>query len=185
MTRRQISMSFNNFTTDIIEPELGTLQGSPLSLILLALVTNPILRLAESWDDTDLTLYVDDGNLFTSGPTYQATADKLTKAAQQVFSWLQDSGFSIDADKCEFMFFHPRITHEVTYSSPLATITLHFPDSSQVAIKPATSIHYLGVFFTSHLDWMTHVKIMSTCARSIIKGLGVLDNSIRGFRLIN
>ena len=47
------------------------------------------------------------------------------------------------------------------------------------------SIHYLGVFFTPCLDWTTHVKTMSTRARSIIKGLGVLGNSIRGFRLIN
>ena len=83
------------------------------------------------------------------------------------------------------MFFHPRITRPATFGSPLATITLTLPDSSQIAIKLATSIHYLGVFFTPCLDWTTHVKTMSTQARSIIKGLGVLGNSIRGFRLIN
>ena len=110
MSRQQVSMSFNNFTTEPLEPELGMPQGSPLSPILSALVTGPILRLAESWNDTNLTLYVDNGNLFASSPTYQGTADKLTKAAQQVFLWLQQSGFSIDVDKCEFMFFHPRIT---------------------------------------------------------------------------
>ena len=178
-------MSFNNHTTDTLELELGMPQGSPLSLILSALVTGPILCLAESWDDTNLTLYVDDGNIFASGPTYNATADKLAKAAQQVFSWLQDSGFSVNTDKCKLMFFHPQITCNITYGTPLATVTLQFPDTSQVAIKPASSIRYLGVFFTPCLNWMVHVKTMSTYAQSIIKGLGILGNSIRGFHLIN
>jgi hypothetical protein len=110
MTHQQVSMSFNNHKTDTLEPELGTPQGSPLSPILSALTTGPILRLAESWNDTNLTLYVDDSNIFASGPTYNATADKLSRAAQQVFSWLRDSGFSIDMNKCEMMFFHPQIT---------------------------------------------------------------------------
>ena len=28
----------------------------------------------------------------------------------EIFSWLRDSGFSIDMNKCEMMFFHPQIT---------------------------------------------------------------------------
>ena len=51
-------------------------------------------------------------------------------------------------------------------------------------IKPSLTLRYLGVFFTPRLDWTTHVKTMSTHARSIVKGLGVLGNSIRGFHLI-
>ena len=185
MTRRQVFMSFNNHTTDTLEPELGTPQGSPLSPILSALVTGPILHLADTWDDTDLTLYVDDGNIFASSPTYQVTADKLALAAQKVFLWLQDSRFSIDTDKCELMFFRPRITRPATFRLPPTTVTLTLSDTSTVSITPATCIRYLGVFFTPHLDWTTHVQTMSTRARSIIKGLGVLGNSIRGFRLMN
>ena len=43
ISRRDIKMAFNNFTTDTIYPDLGTPQGSPLSPILSALVTSPIL----------------------------------------------------------------------------------------------------------------------------------------------
>jgi hypothetical protein len=178
-------MSFNNHTTDTLEPELGMPQGSPLSPILSALVTSPILRLADTWDDADLTLYVDDGNIFASSPTYQGTADKLAQAARQVFLWLRDSGFSIDTEKCKLMFFHPHITHPATFGIPPTSIPLTLPDASTVSITPVTCIWYLGVFFTPHLDWTTHVKTMSTRAQSIIKGLGVLGNSIRGFRLVN
>ena len=134
MSRRQVTMTFNNFTAEPIKPKLGMPQGSPLSPILSALVTGPILRLAEAWEDTDLTLYVDDGNLFAFSPTYQGTADKLTKAARQVFLWLQQAGFSIDADKCEFMFFHPRITCPATFGTPPATITVTLPDRSAITV---------------------------------------------------
>ena len=187
MTRREITMSFNNHCTNNIHPELETPQGSPLSPILSALVTGPILRLAEAWEDTDLTLYVDDENIFASSPTYHATADKLTKAARHVFSWLRDSGFSVDQDKCEVMFFHLKLTpkHKVRYGSPPRTIKLQLPDNTKITIKPTSTLRYLGVFFTPHLNWTTHVKIMSTHAQSIVKGLGVLGNSIRGFHLVS
>ena len=155
-------MTFNNHTTETLKPDLGMPQGSPLSLILSALATRPILRLTELWDDTDLTLYVDDGNIFASGPTYHATANKLARAAQQVFTWLHDSGFSIDTEICELMFFHPRITCAATYGITPTTVTLQLPDATQIAIKPSMSIRYLGVFFTPWLDWTIHVKTMST-----------------------
>ena len=187
MTRREVMMSFNNHRTDPLSPDLGTPQGSPLSPILSALITGPILRLAETWDDTDLTLYVDDGNIFASSPTYEGTAAKLTKAANQVFSWLHQSGFTIDREKCEVMFFTPKRTpkHETRHGVPPKTITLHLPDDTDVRITPACSLRYLGVIFTPRLNWSAHVKTMSTRARSIMKGLGVLGNSIRGFNLIS
>ena len=187
MTRHEITMAFNNYRADTISPDLGTPQGSPLSPILSALVTGPILRLADTWDDTDLSLYVDDGNIFASSPTYQGTAMKLTRAANQVFSWLHQSGFSIDRDKCEVMFFHPKTTknHVTRHGVPPTTINLHLPDSTDISVKPACSLRYLGVIFTPRLNWTAHVKTMSTRARSIVKGLGVLGNSIRGFHLVS
>ena len=142
MMCQEITMSFNNHHTDNIHPELGTPQGSPLSPILSALVTGPILCLAKAWEDTDLTLYVNDGNIFASSPTYNATADKLTKAAHYVFSWLRDSGFSVNQDKCEVMFFHPKMTpkHKVRHGSPPRTIKLQLPDNTEITIKPASSL---------------------------------------------
>ena len=166
MSHRDITMAFNNYMMDMIYPDLGTPQGSPLSPILSALVTSPILRLADAWEDTDLTLYVDDGNIFASSPTYNATAAKLTKAAQQVFSWLHDSGFSVDNDKCEVMFFHPKkmAKHEVRHGLPPPKVNIWLPDGSDISIKPSSTLRYLGVLFTPRLDWTTHVKTMSTRA---------------------
>lgn len=162
MTCRKITMSFNNHMTDPLEPDPGTPQGSPLSPILSALVMGPILWLAETWVDSDLTLYVDNGSIFASGPTYKATTEKLTRAASCVFTWLRNSGFSVDADKCEMMFFHPWTTWDNLHRTPPMTITVQLTEDTTTTIKPATSICYLGMFFTPHLNWTTHVQIMST-----------------------
>ena len=185
MSQRMVTMEFNNHTMDPLHPNLGTLQGSPLSPILSALVTGPILRLAELWDDSDLTLYVDDGSIFASGPTYNATADKLSKAVTKAFSWLHDSGFQIDAEKCEVMFFHPRSHMKKFYRTPPPRLEIPIEGQDMITVTPATSLRYLGVFFTPKLNWMTHVQIMSTRVLSLVKGLGVLGNSIRGFCMVN
>lgn len=150
MTHHEVTMSFNNFITNPLQPKLGTPQGSPLSPILSALVTRPILHLAESWEDTDLTLYVNDGNIFASRPTYNSTVAKLSQVAQHFFSWLKKSGFLIDKDKYEVMFFHPRVTRtsSIKYGTAPSAITLQLPDNSHISIKLTTSIQYLGVFFT-------------------------------------
>ena len=152
MSCRELTISFNNFMTDTIHPDLGTPQSSPLSPILSALVTGPILCLAETWDDSDLTLYVDDGNIFAFSPTYDAMAAKLIKAANLMFTWLQESGFSIDKDKCEMMFFHPRrmAKHEVRHGIPPKHLNLRLPDGTDITIKPSHSIRYLGVFSSHH-----------------------------------
>jgi hypothetical protein len=108
MEQCTLSMTFNNFTSDIIHPDTGTLQGSPLSPILSALITSPILHLAQQWIDKDLTLYVDDSCIFASGPTFLSTANKLTSAANEIFQWLSSFGLSVDEDKCKVMFFRPQ-----------------------------------------------------------------------------
>ena len=84
------------------------------------------------------------------------------------------------------MFFHPKLTakHEVRHGLPPTKLHLQLPNNTDITIKPASSIRYLGVFFTPRLNWTTHVKTMSTWARSIVKGLSVLGNSIRGFHLV-
>lgn len=115
-------MAFNNHMMDPLTSDLGMPQGSPLSPILSVLVTGPILHLAESWEDSNLTLYVDNGSIFASGPTYNATVSKLITAANCVFTWLRDSGFTINADKCEAMFFQPRSRTKTLYGTPPSNI---------------------------------------------------------------
>ena len=52
-------------------------------------------------------------------------------------------------------------------------------------VKAATRLRYLGFFLTPTLDWNPHVSIMAMRARSTIRGLTILGNSIRGLDLVH
>jgi Reverse transcriptase (RNA-dependent DNA polymerase) len=85
MSNRENFISFNDFTSSSFRPNVGTPQGSPLSPILSALYTAPIL--AESnQNNKELSLYVDDGAIFASGPTYITAASKACDMASHLIT---------------------------------------------------------------------------------------------------
>lgn len=178
-------MTFNGYTLDTVAPDLGTPQGSPLSPILSALFTAPLLRLAETWSDADLTLYVDDGCIFVSGPMFHSAAAKIHSARDKMFQWLHTFRLSVDDNKCKMMFFRPHRHNPLRFGKMVSSVALETSPGHVISITLATSLCYLGIFFTPKLDWSIHVKIMATRVLSTIKALGVLGNSIRGFWLLD
>jgi len=47
------------------------------------------------------------------------------------------------------------------------------------------SLRYLGTFITDTLDWSLHMKTMANCAKSTIRGISILGNSVRGLNFLH
>ena len=147
--------------------------------------TIPLLRLAERWKWSTLSMYMDDGNITTTGPTHLTSCDGVVTAFSLVSDWLKRSGLRTDPDKTEFIsFFNPSRSRN-NFGRPPDNIVLQDASNGTLSVPRSTSVRYLGIFFDYKLSWNLHVKTMTCRAHSTIRALQVLGNSIRGLDLAN
>ena len=184
LTDRRVSLSFNGDTLDTLTLDHSTPQGSPLSPILSAIYTLPLLWLAEAWAFSSLAFYVDDGNILATGSTFEAATTCCASRFHTVVTWLNQNGLTIDADKTEYITFGPRRSPELI-GSPYHGVRLKVPSGRVLSVHRSHTVQYLGVFITKKFDWRPHIKIMAAHARSTIRTLHVLSNSVWGLDFAN
>jgi hypothetical protein len=101
---RTVQLHFNGFTSEDIDLELGTPQGSPVSLVLSIIYMFPLL-LARCWKDMSFLMFVDDGNILTCAPTYSSLEWKLRNFYMECHIWCLRAGLKIEPEKIEIIFF--------------------------------------------------------------------------------
>jgi len=185
LTDRRITLTFNGEPLPEVTLNHGTPQGSPMSPILSALYILPLLRLAESWCFRSLSTYVDDGAILATGASHGAIIDKCADGFYRVVNWLMRNGLKIDPDKTEFITFQPSRADPNCLGSVRSHIDLQIPGGGSLRVRRSTSVRYLGVFIDKCFRWKTHASIMAARARSSLRGMHVLGNSVRGIDFHN
>jgi hypothetical protein len=122
-------------------------------------------------------MYVDDGLLFACGTGFTEVTTRLCLAYRTCWDWLHSSGLAIEPDKTEVIFF---TNSHVRHQRP-SHIWLADPSRAlEYRVEASNTVRYLGIFFDHQLNWKDHVHIMTNRARSTVKALQILGNSIRG-----
>ena len=102
----------NGKVSILLEVECGTVQGSILGPILLALFTSPLGDIMQG-----LISYADDNYLITSSANLECCIQTSQDNTSQMIKWLNDSGLMINMDKTVICIFHKSDT-----TSPVLTI---------------------------------------------------------------
>ena len=109
LTDRRICLTFNGFTEDAAIISHSTPQGSPLSPILSAIYTSPLLKLVNRmWVHRGLQTYVDDRAIIATHVTHKGAIKEAAQGMEEVTSWLARNGLKTDPDKTEFLLFYKR-----------------------------------------------------------------------------
>jgi len=112
-------------------------------------------------------------------------ATKLAIAGYEIaLDWLHTNGLEADPSKTELMTFVCQRQPEKTGGN---TLRAQYSNKSN-ALNRITTVKwlcYLGVYITEDLKWKQHVNIMTNRARSTIRGINILSNSVQGLDYMN
>jgi len=83
----------------------------------------PLLKyINRTWLWHSLNLYVDDGSIFATGPTYRTAIKAAAAGLEDILGWLKRNGLRTDLDKTEFMIFKYR--HSPNFGPLISNITI-------------------------------------------------------------
>ena len=179
LSDRQVRIQVNTFLSDAVPLSHGIPQGSPISPILSAIYTAPLLFSLQQTVGRDVYMYVDDGAIITTGRTRRHAAALAAQGLEHVTGWLARNGLRIAPEKTEFMSFVPPHWSTDLFGQPFTSLDLRTPHS-EFSVPVSHTVRYLGIFLDDRLSWSHHISTLATRTRSTVLTLGVLGNSIRG-----
>src|SRR5258707_14060874 len=98
---------------------------------------------------------------------------------REAHKWLTTRGLKLDQVKNKLIHFTRSTRGRHAGDGPSIIIPTNTPDKLKT-VKPAKSIHYLGVWLDSQLNFNEHIQKTTSKALTATHALRILGNSIRG-----
>jgi hypothetical protein len=155
LTHRAFTVTISGISSLPKYPEAGLPQGAVLSPILFAICTADFPRIPH----INTALFADDTAVFTQSWRIDTVARRLSRALHRFYIYFSRWRMKVNIDKSAAIVFSKR------RPARPATITM-----KGVEVPWTTSIKYLGLQFTSTLNYSSHIQ------RSVHKAIGNLVN---------
>ncbi|KAG9225338.1 hypothetical protein CCMSSC00406_0006275 [Pleurotus cornucopiae] len=179
LSDRTVQIRVNGTTCAPTPSSVGVPQGSPLSPILAALYTGPILQTLDGHSGQHLYFYVDDGLIAAFSRSLDQNVTTLQDAFALIKPRLGAIGLATDDDKFDLM-------HFTRARKPdLPPVRIPSQGGPGITVFPKSTMRWLGFFFDRKLTFKEHVKIMCNRALSKLQALRILGNSVRGMNHAN
>jgi ribonuclease HI len=151
----------------------GIPQGSPLSPIISSIYSTPLLQKISD-EGIRAWAYIDDILILTTGASQEICIEKLQDDITTINEGLSDLGLWAENEKTELLHF-AKGPHDMTKNLPL-----RMGDRAQDIVHPAGWVRWLGFFLDRRLNFKTHITKLATRAKSVLGGMQMLANTVRG-----